>query len=56
MVMENDELKIPEKYLKMSASELKAEEEKILKKLLAERSQIPTKSIISGNTSVKFNI
>lgn len=37
MVMENDKLEIPEEIMNMSLEELKAEEEKTWKRILADR-------------------
>ena len=47
---ENDVLIIPEKYKKMSVSELKIEEQRLLKKIKSSKSQQKKK----GKTAIKF--
>lgn len=53
MIMENDVFEIPEKYIKMSASEREAEKERILKEIKSRPSTIKTKK--TGQKKIVFN-
>lgn len=56
MIMENDTLQIPKRYLQMSASEGKAEEEKMLHRILAQKKEKPDKPFAVGLGNVKINL
>ena len=54
MIYENDKLNIPEKYRKMSVSELRKEKEKVYKEF--RRNSIPdSPKFIHKNESIKFH-
>lgn len=52
MIMENDVLEIPEKYLKMSASQREAEKQRILQEMKSRPSTIKPKK--TGRRKVVF--
>lgn len=54
MIQENDKLQIPDKYRKMSVSELKEEKNRVLAKINSAPRNIKTKKQTS--TKVTFNI
>ena len=52
---ENDKVVIPEKYLKMSASELAKEEKRLYERAKSESSAMPAgKKKLSKNISIRF--
>ena len=54
MIMENDVFEIPEKYLKMSASEIEVERERILKEIKSRPSIKKSKKGGTGNVVFNF--